>query len=64
MNPVEEFLMSKKNTVYSCKTISKRLNMRAKDVIYYSLSSKILKRAEPKEVGSLKSSMLIFKYVD
>ncbi len=39
MNPVEEFLSNNKNVTYSCKTMSKRLNMRGKDVVYYSLSS-------------------------
>jgi len=64
MNPVEEFLSNNKNVIYSCKTISKRLNMRGKDVIYYALSSSNLKRENPKCVGCGKHSMLIFKYED
>ena len=64
MNPVEEFLSNNKNVTYSCKTMSKRLNMRGKDIIYYALSSSNLKRVPPIEVGCGKHSMLIFKYED
>ena len=64
MNPVEEFLSNNKNVTYSCKTMSKRLDMREKDVIYYALSSSTLKRVRPIEVGCGKHSMLIFKYED
>ena len=64
MNPVEEFLSNNKNVTYSCKTMSKRLNMRRKDVIYYALSSPNLKRVSSIEVGCGKQSMLIFKYED
>ena len=62
MNPVEDFLYNNKNIIYSCKTMSKKLNMRGKDIIYYALSSSNLKRVSPIEVGSGKHSMLIFKY--
>jgi len=62
MNPVEEFLSNNKNVTYSCKTMSKRLNMRGKDIIYYALSSPNLKRVPPAQVGCGKHSMLIFKY--
>ena len=64
MNPVEEFLSNNKNVTYSCKTMSKRMNMRRKDVIYYALSSSSLKRVQPIKVGCRKHSMLIFKYED
>ena len=64
MNPVEEFLSNNKNVTYSCKTMSKRLNMRGKDVIYHALSSCNLKRVNPLDVGCGKRSMLIFKYED
>ena len=47
MNPVEEFLSNNKNVTYSYKTMSKRLNMRGKDIIYYALSSSNLKRVSP-----------------
>jgi hypothetical protein len=42
--------------------MSKRLNMRGKDIIYYALSSSSLKRVRPIEVGCGKHSILIFKY--
>ena len=64
MNPVEEFLSNNKNVTYSCKTMSKRLNMRGKDVIYYALSSSSLTQVPPVQVGCGKRSMLIFKYED
>ena len=64
MNPVEEFLSNNKNVIYSCKTMSKRLNMRGMDVIYYALSSSNLKRVPPIEVGCGKHSLLLFKYED
>ena len=44
--------------------MSKRLNMRGKDVVYYALSSSNLMRVPPIEVGCGKRSMLIFKYED
>jgi len=64
MNPVEEFLFNNKNITYSYKTISKRLNMRRKAVIYYALSSSNLMHVSPFKVGCGKRSMLIFKYKD
>ena len=64
MNPVEEFLSNNKNVTYSCKTMSKRLNMRGKDVIYYSLSSSNLKRVPPIEVGCGKREIHVYTYVE
>lgn len=64
MNPIENFLYNNKNVIYSCKTMSKILKMRKKEIIFYALSSSKLKQSKPFDVGCGKKSMLIFKYQD
>lgn len=62
MNPVEQFLFNNKSVTYSCKSMSKRLNMRKKDIIYYALSSYNLEKVKPIYLGCGKHSLLTFKY--
>lgn len=62
MNPVEQFLFNNKSVTYSCKTMSKRLNMRKKDIIYYAFTSHNLEKVKPIHLGSGKYSLLTFKY--
>ena len=64
MNPVENFLFENKNVIYSCKSISKKLFMHKKEVIYHAFSSENLRLVEPYDVGSGKKHLLIFKYKD
>ena len=63
-NEVEEFLKTSPNTIYSIKTLSKRLNMLKKHVFYlYKISDHIIK-VNPRDVGSNKYCLNIFKYVE
>lgn len=62
-NEVEEFLKCSPNTIYSIKTLSKRLNMRKKHVYYLYKISDHIEKAKPFEVGSNKYDFNIFKYV-
>ena len=64
MNPVEKFLFENKNVIYSCKSISKKLFMHKKEVIYHAFSSQNLMLVKPYEVGCCKKRLLIFKYKD
>lgn len=63
-NEVEDFLKKSPNTVYSIKTLSRRLNIRKRHVFYlYKISDNIIK-AQPFEVGSNKHNFNIFKYIE
>jgi hypothetical protein len=50
-NIVEEFMMENKNKNLSVKTISKRMNIRKKEVLYYIHKSSIIKNVDPLDVG-------------
>ena len=63
-NPVENYFKQDKNkTKYlSVKTLSKRLNMRKKDVYFYIFNCSKFQRVSPLEVGSLATTTSVFKY--
>ena len=65
-NPVEKYYELEENKMkkLSVKTLSKRLNMRKKDVYFYIFNSSKFQRVIPLEVGSLASSTRVFKYCD
>lgn len=65
-NPVEDYFKNDENKMkcLSVKTLSKRLNMRKKDVYFYIFNCSKLQRVNPLEVGSLASSTSVFKYCD
>lgn len=63
INELEDFLKKSPNTVYSIKTLSRRLNMRKKQVYYLYKTSDHIIKAKPFDVGSNKYSFNIFKYV-
>ena len=63
-NEVENFLKTSPNTIYSIKTLSKRLNMRKKHVFYLYKISDHIEKVKPFEVGSKKYKLNIFKYVE
>lgn len=60
MNPVFVFLNSNLGIFYSVKTISKRLNMRKKDVFYYCFKDNRIRRVLRDEVGSGKNNLSVF----
>ena len=65
-NPVEKYYELEENKMkkLSVKTLSKRLNMRKKDVYFYIFnSSKIERLNNPLEVGSLASKCSVFRYI-
>lgn len=64
VNEVEDFLKNSPNTVYSIKTLSRRLNMKKKHVYYlYKISDHVTK-VKPFDVGSNKYDFNIFKYIE
>tara|TARA_B100000902_G_scaffold400037_1_gene474880 strand:- start:6323 stop:6529 length:207 start_codon:yes stop_codon:yes gene_type:complete len=65
-NPVEDYFKQDRNKMkcLSVKTLSKRLNMRKKDVYFYIFNCNKLVRVKPMEVGSLASKSRVFKYCD
>ena len=50
-NIVEEFMLENKNKNLSVKTISKRMNIRKKEVLYYIHQSSIIKNVDPIDIG-------------
>ena len=63
-NPVEDYFKDELNQkkCLSVKTLSKRLNMRKKDVYFYIFNCPDIKRVEPLDVGSLATNTRVFKY--
>ena len=63
-NPVEDYFKNDENKMkfLSVKTLSKRLNMRKKDVYFYLFNSKNLERVNPMVVGSLASNTRVFRF--
>jgi hypothetical protein len=60
MNIVEEYLFNNKNLKLSVRNIAKRTGLRTKQVTYICNNSKILRKVNPIEVGSLKYIMNTF----
>ena len=63
-NQLEEFLKSHSNVIFSIKTLSKRLNLKKKHIYYLYKNSEHIIKASPKEVGSNKNIINIFKYLE
>lgn len=65
-NPVENYFKQDENkTKYlSVKTLSKRLNMRKKDVYFYIFNCSKFQRVSPLELGSLATTTRVFKYCE
>jgi len=61
-NPVEEYLSNNKNVKLSIKSLSKRLDMKKKQVYYYTTKSDHIRKIDPLEVGSLKTVINVFEY--
>lgn len=64
INPVEDFLSDNKNVIYSIRSLSKQLNIKKCQVYYYYTKSDNIIKAKPIMVGSGKSKLKIFKYID
>ncbi len=64
-NPVEDYFNEPENKSkrLSVKTLSRRLNMRKKDVYYYILSNPHFQRVDLMEVGNLGNKSRVFCYV-
>ncbi len=63
MNLVEEYLSNNKNLKLSTKSLSKRLNIKNKKVIYLCYNSKLLRNVKPIEVGSLAAKLNVFTFL-
>ena len=63
-NPVENYFRLEENKMknLSVKTLSKRFDMRKKDVYFYLFNSKNLQRVNPMVVGSLASNTRVFRF--
>ena len=63
-NPVEDYFKDELNQKksLSVKTLSKRLNMRKKDVYFYIFNCPDIKRVNSLDVGSLATNTRVFKY--
>lgn len=63
-NPVEEYFKHEENSKkkLSVKTLSRKLNMRKKDVYFYIFNCDKFLRVDPLEVGSLAKETRVFMY--
>lgn len=67
-NPVENFLKEYKshdvynNTIYSIKTLSKKLRLKKRQIYFYCNISPNISKCNPIDVGSGKKILNIFKY--
>ena len=64
-NPVEDYFNESGNEGkrLSVKTLSRRLNLRKKDVYYYILSNPHFQRVDLMEVGNFGKNSRVFCYV-
>ena len=62
MNKVEEYLKNNPNLKLSVKSLAKRTGLRTKQVTYMCHHSKLLRKIDPLEVGSLKTKMNTFTF--
>jgi len=60
MNLVEEYLSENKELKLSLRSLSKRLDIRKKEVYYLTHKSKFLRKVNPCEVGSGSSRINVF----
>lgn len=59
-NLVEEYLLENKGQMLSVRSLSKRLDIRKKDVFYLANHSNKLRKVNSKEVGSGSNRLNIF----
>ena len=60
MNVIEKYLSENKNLKLSIKSLSKKLNLKKKNVYYLCYNSKLLRKVNPLEVGSLAYKLNVF----
>ena len=60
MNLVEEYLSENKELKLSLRSLSKRLEIRKKEVHYLTHKSKFLRKVKSREVGSGSSRINVF----
>ena len=61
-NPVENFLKEYNNTIYSIKTLSKKLRLKKRQIYFYCVISPKISKSHSFNVGSGKKNLNIFKY--
>lgn len=59
-NLVEEYLLENKGLMLSVRSLSKRLDIRKKDVFYFAHHSNKLRKVNSSEVGSGSNRLHIF----
>ena len=59
-NLVEEYLLENKGLMLSIRSLSKRLDIRKKDVFYLVHHSNKVRKVDPSEVGSGSNRLNIF----
>ena len=60
MNIVEQYMSENPTLKLSVKSISKRTGLKTKQVTYLCYHSNIIRKIDPLEVGSLKTTMNVF----
>ncbi len=63
MNPVEEYLCNNKYYKLSVKSIAKRTGLKTKQVTYLCYHSNLIRKIDPMEVGSGKTTMNTFTFI-
>jgi len=61
-NVVEDFLRDNKNTMYSVRTLSRKLNVNTKYVYMMLVNSSNVRKCDPIEVGSGKQQVNVFTW--
>ena len=61
-NVVEDFLRDNKNTMYSVRTLSRKLNVNTKYVYMMLVNSSNVRKCDPIEVGSGKQRVNVFTW--
>ena len=62
MNLVEDYLAENKNRKLSFNTLYRRLDISRRSVRYYIRTSEHIKRVDPLEVGSGKTTISVYTY--
>lgn len=63
-NSVEEFMSNNRTKNLSVKTISKRMGIRKKEVLYYINKSKIISNVQPIDVGCNAKFLNVYTYME
>tara|TARA_Y100000768_G_C23711988_1_gene556197 strand:+ start:103 stop:333 length:231 start_codon:yes stop_codon:yes gene_type:complete len=59
-NHVEDYMMENKGINLSVKSISKRMNIKKKEVLFFINRSNIIEKVDPLEVGSKKKTLNVY----